>query len=412
MGFTDRLQHAWNAFLGRDPTKLTGSNYGPATSLYPGRPKLTRGNARSMVTSIINRIAVDVASIDVQHVYLDDAGRYIEPVNSYLNECLTVSANLDQTARDFMENVVFTLLDDGTVAIVPVDTTVDATRNNAFDIQTLRAGRVVQWYPKHVKINVYNENTGKRQDILMPKQSVAIVQNPFFQIMNEPNSYYQRLLDKIRMLDTIDAESASGKLNMIIQLPYTIKSEARREQAEARRKDMEMQLSTSKYGVAYTDATEKVTQINRALDNNLFNQVEFYMKQWLAQLGLPMTVFDGTADEAAMLNYQTRTLEPIISAITDEMKRKFLTKTARTKGQSIMFFKDPFSLVPVNQIADIADKFTRNEILTSNEVRQIIGFKPSDDPKADQLVNANMPMADTGMEGFGEEEATEEVPEE
>ena len=362
-----------------------------------------------MVTSALNRIAVDVASIDIEHVRLDENGRYKETIPSYLNECLTVEANIDQTAQSFKTDAVFTMLDEGTVALVPVDTTVDATRSNAFDIQTLRVGTVSEWYPKHVKVNVYNENTGHREEVILPKSMVALVENPFLHIMNTPNSYYQKLLQKIKMLDVIDEQSASGKLDLIIQLPYVIKSDARRQQAEARRKDIEMQLSGSRYGIAYTDGTEKITQLNRSVENNLFNQVEYYMKQWMNQIGIPESVLDGTADEATMLNYQNRTLEPIISAITDEMKRKFLTKTARTKGQSIMFFKDPFALVPVNQMADIADKFTRNEILTSNEIRQIMGFKPSDDPKADELINSNMPQEDTGVVPPGEEAPAEEA---
>lgn len=408
MGFTDRLQHAWNAFLGRDPTK-TYRDYGPGSSSHPGRMRHVRGHDRSMVTSALNRIAVDVASIDIEHVRLDENGRYKETIPSYLNECLTVEANIDQTAQSFKTDAVFTMLDEGTVALVPVDTTVDATRSNAFDIQTLRVGTVSEWYPKHVKVNVYNENTGHREEVILPKSMVALVENPFLHIMNTPNSYYQKLLQKIKMLDVIDEQSASGKLDLIIQLPYVIKSDARRQQAEARRKDIEMQLSGSRYGIAYTDGTEKITQLNRSVENNLFNQVEYYMKQWMNQIGIPESVLDGTADEATMLNYHNRTLEPIISAITDEMKRKFLTKTARTKGQSIMFFKDPFALVPVNQMADIADKFTRNEILTSNEIRQIMGFKPSDDPKADELVNANMPQEDTGVVPPGEEVPAEEA---
>lgn len=407
MGFTDRLQHAWNAFLGRDPTK-TYRDYGPGSSSHPGRMRHVRGHDRSMVTSALNRIAVDVASIDIEHVRLDENGRYKETIPSYLNECLTVEANIDQTAQSFKTDAVFTMLDEGTVALVPVDTTVDATRSNAFDIQTLRVGTVSEWYPKHVKVNVYNENTGHREEVILPKSMVALVENPFLHIMNTPNSYYQKLLQKIKMLDVIDEQSASGKLDLIIQLPYVIKSDARRQQAEARRKDIEMQLSGSRYGIAYTDGTEKITQLNRSVENNLFNQVEYYMKQWMNQIGIPESVLDGTADEATMLNYQNRTLEPIISAITDEMKRKFLTKTARTKGQSIMFFKDPFALVPVNQMADIADKFTRNEILTSNEIRQIMGFKPSDDPKADELINSNMPLEDTGVVPPGEEAPAEE----
>lgn len=402
MGFTDWLQHTWNAFLGRDPTPEY--NLGPSSYLNPSRTRLVRNNNRSMVTSVINRIAVDVASISVEHVRLDENGRFSERINSYLNDCLRYEANIDQTSRAFFTDVTYTMLDEGVVAIVPVDTTVDATRYNAFDIQTMRVGKITAWYPQHVKVNLYNERTGKREDLVLPKQSVAIIENPFYQIMNEPNSFYQRLLQKLKMLDVIDEQSSSGKLDLIIQLPYVIKNDLRRTQAEQRRKDIEMQLSGSKYGIAYTDGTEKITQLNRSVENNLFAQVEYYMTQWQSQLGLPTSVFDGTADEATMLNYQNRTLEPIISAITDEMKRKFLTKTARTQGQTIMFFKDPFRLVPVNQIAEIADKFTRNEILTSNEVRQLVGFKPADDPKADKLINSNMPQ------GKEEEAPQEEEP--
>lgn len=393
MGFTDRLQHAWNAFLGRDPTR-NYQNIGSGSSFQLGKTRLRRGNERSMVTSILNRIAVDVAAISVEHVRLDKDNRYMESIPSFLNECLTLEANIDQTGRAFRQDVVMSMLDEGVVAIIPTACTVDPTRSNAYDIQSLRVGKVVQWYPKHVRVDLYNEETGRHQEFVYPKSMVALCENPFYHIMNQPNSYYQKLLDKLRMLDVIDAQSASGKLDLIIQLPYVIKSDARKQQAENRRKEIEMQLSSSKYGIAYTDGTEKITQLNRSIENNLFNQVEYYMKAWLSQLGLPETVFNGTADEATMLNYQTRTIEPIISAITDEMKRKFLTKTARTRGQSIKFFKDPFALVPVNQIAEIADKFTRNEILTSNEVRQIMGFKPADDPKADMLINSNMPQED------------------
>ena len=417
MGFRDRVKNAWNAFLGRDPTKHVSEVGG---SYYrPGRLRLSYGNNRSMITSVLNRIAVDVASIDVKHIRVDENGRYKEEMDSYLNDCLTLDANLDQTARAFMEDVTFTMLDEGTVAIVPTDTTVNPIRSGGFDVLSLRVGKVVTWYPESVKVNLYNERTGKREDITLPKSMVALVENPFYQIMNEPNSFYQRLLSKLKMLDQLDSQSASGKLDLIIQLPYVIKTEARREQAENRRKDIEMQLSGSKYGIAYTDGTEKITQLNRSVENNLLTQIEYYMKQWQSQLGLPETVFNGTADEATMLNYNNRTLEPIVSAITDEMTRKFLTKTARTQGQRIKSFKDPFKLVPVNQIAEIADKFTRNEILTSNEVRQIMGFKPADDPKADKLINANMPQEDQGMmdpsmmenpeamEGVGAEEAPE-----
>ena len=396
MGLIDRFQHAWNAFMGRDPTRYR-TDLGPSSYRYPGRRRLSRGHDRSMVTSALNRIAVDVASIDIEHVQLDENNRYVDTIKSYLNECLTVEANIDQTAFDFKLDMVYTMLDEGTVAIFITSATNDPRKTRSYDIGSMRIGKVVEWYPKHVKVNVYNDETGKHEDVIMPKTAVGLVQNPFYQIMNEPNSFYQKLLQKLRMLDVLDEQSSSGKLDLIVQLPYVIKSEARRLQAEQRRKDIEMQLSGSRYGIAYTDGTEKITQLNRSVENNLFTQVEYYTKQWLNQLGIPETVFNGEADEKTMLNYQTRTLEPIVSAIVDEMKRKFLTKTARTQGQSIMFFKDPFSLVPVNNIADIADKFTRNEILTSNEVRQIIGYKPSADPKADQLVNSNMPQEDTGM---------------
>lgn len=410
MGLIDRFQHAWNAFMGRDPTRYR-SDLGPSTYYRSGRGRFGFKHDRSMVTSAINRIAVDVASIDIEHVQLDDNNRYVDTFRSYLNDCLTVEANIDQTAFDFKLDMVYTLLDEGTVALFIVDATADPTQTQSYDIGSLRVARVVEWYPRHVKVNVYNDKTGKHQDVIVPKDSVALVQNPFYHIMNEPNSFYQKLLQKIRMLDVLDEQSSSGKLDLIIQLPYIIKSEARRQQAEQRRKDIEMQLAGSRYGIAYTDGTEKITQLNRSIENNLFTQVEYYTKQWLNQLGIPQTVFDGTADEKTMLNYQTRTLEPIISAIVDEMKRKFLTKTARTKGQSIMFFKDPFSLVPVNNIADIADKFTRNEILTSNEVRQIIGFKPAGDPRADELRNSNMPQEDLGMAPTeGEDIPPEEYP--
>lgn len=406
MGLVDRFQHAWNAFMGRDPTRYR--DLGLASYTYQGRARLTRGNNRSIVTSALNRIAVDVAQIDVEHVILDEQDRFLDVVPSHLNSCLTVEANIDQTARAFIEDVVYTMLDDGCVAVVPTEATADPNYTDSYDVISMRVGRIVEWYPQDVKVHLYNEKTGKWDDIVLSKRAVAIIQNPFYQIMNTPNSFYQKLLEKIRQLDLFDEQTASGKLDMIIQLPYVIKSEARRQQAEARRKDIEMQLTGSKYGIAYTDGTEKITQLNKSLENNLFNQIEYYMKQWRSQIGIPEEVFNGTADEKIMLNYQTRTLEPIISAITDELKRKFISKNARTRGYSIMFFKDPFSLVPVANIADIADRFTRNEILTSNEVRQIIGYKPSDDPKADELINANMPVQDTGMEEQVPEEGMEE----
>lgn len=389
MGFTDRLQHAWNAFIGRDPT-WRKADIGAGYSYRPDHSRLTRGNARSIISSVYNRIAVDAASINIEHARIDANGHYTEILPTGINNCLTLSANLDQTSRAFMEDAVLSLLDEGTIAIVPVDTTVNPIASNSYDILTMRVGKIIEWYPEHVKVQLYNEKTGKKEDVTVPKRTTAIVENPFYSIMNEPNATAQRLIRKLNMLDAVDEQSSSGKLDLIIQLPYVIKSEARRQQAEARRKEIEMQLAGSKYGIAYTDGTERITQLNRAVENNLLSQVQYLTEMLFSQLGMPKSVFDGTADEQTMLNYHNRTIEPILSAIVDEMRRKFLTKTARTQGQSIVFFRDPFKLVPVNQIADIADKFTRNEILSSNEVRQIIGYKPVDDPKADELRNKNL----------------------
>lgn len=389
MGFTDRLQHAWNAFIGRDPT-WRRADIGAGYSYRPDHSRLTRGNARSIISSVYNRIAVDAASINIEHARIDANGRYTEILPTGINNCLTLSANLDQTSRAFMEDAVLSLLDEGTIAIVPVDTTVNPIASNSYDILTMRVGKIIEWYPEYVKVQLYNEKTGKKEDVTVPKRTTAIVENPFYSIMNEPNATAQRLIRKLNMLDAVDEQSSSGKLDLIIQLPYVIKSEARRQQAEARRKEIEMQLAGSKYGIAYTDGTERITQLNRAVENNLLNQVQYLTEMLFSQLGMPKSVFDGTADEQTMLNYYNRTIEPILSAIVDEMRRKFLTKTARTQGQSIVFFRDPFKLVPVNQLADIADKFTRNEILSSNEVRQIIGYKPVDDPKADELRNKNL----------------------
>jgi hypothetical protein len=389
MGFTDRLQHAWNAFIGRDPT-WRRADIGAGYSYRPDHSRLTRGNARSIISSVYNRIAVDAASINIEHARIDANGRYTEILPTGINNCLTLSANLDQTSRAFMEDAVLSLLDEGTIAIVPVDTTVNPIASNSYDILTMRVGKIIEWYPEHVKVQLYNEKTGKKEDVTVPKRTTAIVENPFYSIMNEPNATAQRLIRKLNMLDAVDEQSSSGKLDLIIQLPYVIKSEARRQQAEARRKEIEMQLAGSKYGIAYTDGTERITQLNRAVENNLLNQVQYLTDMLFSQLGMPKAVFEGTADEQTMLNYYNRTIEPILSAIVDEMRRKFLTKTARTQGQSIVFFRDPFKLVPVNQMADIADKFTRNEILSSNEVRQIIGYKPVDDPKADELRNKNL----------------------
>lgn len=392
-----RLRHAWNAFRNRDPTehfKDIGSGY----YYRPDRVRLTRGNERSIVTSIYNRIAIDVASIDIKHCRLDDNGRFVSVIDSDLNSCLTLEANLDQTARAFRQDIVMSMFDEGCVAIVPVDTTFDPNKTNSYDILTMRTGKILEWYPQHVKVRVYNEQTGKKEDITVPKSAVGIIENPLYSIINEPNSTMQRLIRKLSLLDITDEQTASGKLDLIIQLPYVIKTEARRQQAENRRKDIEMQLASSKYGIAYTDGTEHITQLNRSVENNLLNQIESLTSTLYSQLGITQSILDGTADEKTMLNYNNRTIEPIVSAIVDEMKRKFLTKTARSQKQTILFFRDPFKLVPVNDIAEIADKFTRNEITTSNEIRQIIGLKPSDDPKADKLINSNIRQPNTEEE--------------
>nr|DAV24895.1 MAG TPA: portal protein [Bacteriophage sp.] len=391
-----RLKHAWNAFINnRDPTTYY-RDVGAGYSTRPDRPRLTRGNERSIVTSVYNRISLDVAAINIQHCKLDDNGRFVSTMESKLNRCLNVEANLDQTGRAFIQDVVMSMLDEGCVAIVPVETTLDPKMTESYDILSMRTGKILEWFPDHVRVRVYNEKTGKKEEIMLPKKTIGIVENPLYAVMNEPNSTMQRLIRKLGLLDVTDEQTASGKLDLIIQLPYIIKSEARRQQAEQRRKDIEMQLSGSKYGIAYTDGTEKITQLNRSLENNLMKQVEYLTNLLFSQLGITQSILDGTADEKTMLNYYSRTIEPIISAIADEMKRKFLSKTARSQNQSIMFFRDPFKLVPVNDIAEIADKFTRNEIMTSNEIRQIVGMKPSDDPKADQLVNSNLNHPDEG----------------
>lgn len=389
MGLTIRLQHAWNAFMNRDPTR-TYQDYGPSYSYKPDRVRLARRNERSIVTSIFNRIALDVSSVNVQHCRLDDNGRFLETINSGLNKCLNEEANIDQTGRSFIRDAVMSMLDEGHVALVPVDTDLDPKVTHSFDIFSIRTGRVVEWYPSNVKVELYNDRTGRKQEVILPKRMVAIVENPLYAVINEPNSTMQRLIRKLALLDVTDEQTASGKLDMIIQLPYIIKTEARRQQAEQRRKDIETQLASSKYGIAYADGTERITQLNRPLENNLLKQVEYLTNLAFSQLGMTQTILDGTADYKTMLNYYSRIIEPILAAIVDEMKRKFLSKTARTQRQTIMFFRDPFKLVPINDIAEIADKFTRNEILTSNEIRQLIGMKPSDDPKADQLVNSNI----------------------
>ena len=390
MGFWTRLQHGWNAFVGnRDPTDYY-RNIGTGYTYRPDRVLLTRGNERSIITSVYNRIALDAASIDIRHCKMDDNGRYISDIDSGLNNCLTLEANIDQTARAFMLDVYLSVLDEGYVAIVPVDTTTDPNVTGSYDIYSLRTGKILEWYPAHVKVRVYNDRIGKKEDIILPKNTVAIFENPMYSVMNAPNTTLQRLIRKLNLLDAIDEQSGSGKLDIIIQLPYVIKSEARREQAEKRRKDIEMQLSGSKYGIAYTDGTERITQLNRSVDNNLMKQIEYLTSMLYSQLGITQAIMDGTADEKAMLNYYNRTIDPLVNAAVDAMKRVFLTKTARTQHQSILYFRDPFKLVPVNDLAEIADKFTRNEIMSKNEIRQIIGIKPSDDPKADQLINSNI----------------------
>lgn len=388
MSFGTRLKHAWNAFNGND--RMDYRNLGMSYSYRADRPRLSRGNERSIVTSVYNRIALDVASLKIQHIRLDENERFISVIQDGLNNCLTVEANIDQTARAFIQDVVISMFDEGSVAIVPVDTTTNPNITGAYDIQSMRVGQILDWYPQYVRVRVYNELSGKKEDIVLPKSTVAIIENPLYAVINEPNSTMQRLIRKLNLLDVIDEQSGSGKLDLIIQLPYVIKTEARRQQAENRRKDIEGQLAGSKYGIAYTDGTERITQLNRSVNNNLMTQIEYLTSMLYSQLGITQSILDGTADEKTMLNYNNRTIEPIISAIVDEMKRKFLTKTARSQLQSISFFRDPFKLVPVNDIAEIADKFTRNEIMTSNEIRQVVGMKPSDDPRADELRNKNL----------------------
>ena len=394
MGFIDRLQHGWNAFVkNRDPTDYKES-LGEGYYYRPDRPRFTKRNERTIITSVYNRIALDVAAINIKHCRLDENDRFSSVIDSSLNSCLNIEANLDQTGRAFIQDIVMSMLDEGCVAIVPTDTSINPKNTSSFDILSMRTGKIVEWYPSSVKVRVYNENTGRKEDILLPKRTVAIIENPLFAVINEPNSTMQRLIRKLSILDAIDEESGSGKLDLIIQLPYVIKTEARRNQAEERRQEIERQLSGSKYGIAYTDGTERITQLNRSVENNLMKQIEYLTSMLYSQLGITQTILDGTADDKTMLNYYSRTIEPIISAIVDETKRKFLSKTARSQKQTILFFRDPFKLVPVNDIAEIADKFTRNEIMTSNEIRQIVGMKPSDDPKADQLVNSNLRQPD------------------
>lgn len=384
-----RFKNAWNAFRNREPTKVF-QDIGYGYSYRPDRFHLTRGNERSIVTSVYNRIALDVAAIDIRHVQLDAEGRFCDVVQSGLNNCLSTEANLDQTGRAFIQDAVMSMMDEGCIAIVPVDTDDDPDDTTGYQILSMRVGRIRDWYPKHIRVELYNEETGRKQDIVVPKSTVAIVENPLYAVINEPNSTMQRLIRKLNLLDAVDEQSSSGKLDLIIQLPYVIKTEARRKQAEKRRKDIEQQLAGSKYGVAYTDGTERITQLNRSLENNLMKQIEYLTSMLYSQLGITQSILDGTADDKTMLNYYNRTIEPIIAAIVDEMKRKFLSKTARSQNKSIKFFRDPFKLVPVADLAEISDKFTRNEIATSNEIRQVIGWKPSDDPKADELRNSNL----------------------
>lgn len=384
----NRLKHAFNAFMNRDPTYY--HNIGSGYSIRPDRPRLSRGNERSIVTSIFNRIAIDVSSIDIKHCRLDNNGRFIEEIDSGLNNCLGLEANIDQTGRAFIQDIVMSMLDEGCVAIVPVDTTLNPKITNSYDILSMRTGKIIEWYPAHVKVRVYNDKTGEKEDIILPKKQVGIIENPLYAVVNEPNSNMQRLIRKLSLLDVTDEQTASGKLDLIIQLPYAVKSDLRKRQADDRVKAIEDQLATNKYGIAYIDGTEKVTQLNRSVENNLLKQIEYLTGMAFSQIGITQSILDGSADEKTMLNYYNRTIDPIISVIVDEMKRKFLTKTARSQQQSILYFRDPFKLVPVNDIAEIADKFTRNEIMTSNEIRQIVGMKPSDDPKADELRNSNI----------------------
>lgn len=391
--FTSRLKRAWNAFTkNRDPTAVSTQyqNVGMGYVYRPDRVRFSRGNERSIVTSVYNRIAMDVAAIDIKHCRLDKNGRYKEDIKSSLNECLSTEANIDQTGRSFIQDVVMSMFDEGAVAIVPVDTTIDPKKTNSYDILSMRTGKILEWYPAHVKVQVYNDRTGKKEELVLPKRTVAIVENPLYAVINEPNSTMQRLVRKLNILDAIDEQSGSGKLDLIIQLPYVIKSDARRQQAETRRKDIENQLSGSKFGIAYTDGTEKITQLNRPVDNNLMKQIEYLTNQLYSQIGMTPSVLDGTADEKAMMNYHNRTIEPIVAAIVDAMKRSFLSKTARTQGQTIKFFNNPFKMMTVREVAESADSLGRNEIVTSNEFRQVLGLRPSDDPKADELRNSNL----------------------
>lgn len=390
MSIIERLQHGWNAFMNKDPTTVRQFNAGPSYTYRPDRPRVTRGNERTTINAIINRIAIDAANINIQHVKLDDNNRFTETIDSGLNYCLSVESNIDQTARALIQDIVISMLDDGVVAVVPVDTDYDPNKTGSYDIFSLRTAKILEWYPRHIKVRVYNDRTGQKEDVVILKRNVAIIENPLFSVMNEPNSTAQRLIRKLSLLDAVDEQSGAGKLDLIIQLPYSIKSDGRRAQAEERRKSIEEQLSGTKYGIAYTDATEHITQLNRSVDNNLMKQIEYLTSMLHSQLGITTSIMDGTADTATLNSYYTRLIEPIIAAIVDEFNRKFLTKTARTRHQAIRYFRDPFKLMSVNEIADTADKMTRNEIMTSNEFRQIIGLRPSKDPNADELRNKNL----------------------
>ena len=409
MGIRDRLQHAWNAFVYNDNTYVDPQNLGGLSTYKPDRVHFSRGVERSIVTSVYNRLALDVSSIAIKHVRLDENGRFKEEVDSGLQNCLNVEANIDQTGRAFLQDVVMSMLDEGCVAIVPVDTTIDPAKSGSYEINTMRTGKILEWYPAHVRVRVYNDKRGIHEEIVLPKSAVAIIENPLYAVINEPNSTMQRLIRKLNLLDVVDEQTSSGKLDLIIQLPYVIKSEARRKQAEERRKDIEMQLSGSKYGIAYTDGTERITQLNRPAENNLMKQVEYLTSMLYSQLGLTQSIMDGSADDKTMLNYYNRTVEPILAAITDEIKRKFLTKTARSQRQTIMYFRDPFKLTPVLDLAEIADKFTRNEIMTSNEIRQIVGMKPADDPSADELRNKNLNQSNEAIDNKKVIESPEEI---
>lgn len=409
MGIRDRLQHAWNAFVYNDNTYVDPQNLGGLSTYKPDRVHFSRGVERSIVTSVYNRLALDVSSIAIKHVRLDENGRFKEEVDSGLQNCLNVEANIDQTGRAFLQDVVMSMLDEGCVAIVPVDTTIDPAKSGSYEINTMRTGKILEWYPAHVRVRVYNDKRGIHEEIVLPKSAVAIIENPLYAVINEPNSTMQRLIRKLNLLDVVDEQTSSGKLDLIIQLPYVIKSEARRKQAEERRKDIEMQLSGSKYGIAYTDGTERITQLNRPAENNLMKQVEYLTSMLYSQLGLTQSIMDGSADDKTMLNYYNRTVEPILAAITDEIKRKFLTKTARSQKQTIMYFRDPFKLTPVLDLAEIADKFTRNEIMTSNEIRQIVGMKPADDPSADELRNKNLNQSNEAIDDKKAIQSPEEI---